>query len=512
MATEAPVQDRLEQLDKWKQTEGSYSVHFVGVGTAGAGIAQSLLESDATDQFVDDGGELTVWVVDIDEPELEDLRGAGQPGVEVKVTNIDTPTNEDLFETLRGYREYLKREYPAYYWQPNYDPWVPADIDLEADHVPRGATKAIYGHHYYATQSVKEDMREFAREIDEADDPPLVYLAFGLGGATGGGIVPDFARHLSHVMLGRRIPMTGIGVLPCEGDPDRYRGALPYLALNDIDVLIDNEANDGVVEVWGELYRNPFNNGFVMVSQEPAFQATGDLDATHEMLDETLADLITGDEGRAGWNVSRVASLLNNIDNPAESWPPRSLPTFDVQWVNLLAPLRVTNGATESVDTLATDLTDDAASLYTEVTISSPSDTDDLEDAVQDTFGDVAQQLSVTTSTDDDGETDILAYVPRLSKVELSMFERGQDDYESLPERDKVVEHSFLMELGVMLNEPSVRFEGVAGECIWGCACWVGLPMDRITGKNLEAAADLPETEGPPHEHAHEHEAHEDDD
>lgn len=512
MSIEAPIQDRLEQLDKWKQNEGSYSVHFVGLGTAGAELAEALLESDTTDQFLDNGGELTIWVVDIGEPGLGDLRGEGKPGVDVKVTNMEIPDNEDLFETLRGYREHLKKEYPAYYWQPNYDPWVPADIDLKADHIPRGATKAIYGHHYYATETIKEDMREFAREVDDADDPPLVYLAFGLGGATGGGIVPDFARHLSHVMLGRRIPVTGLGVLPCEGDPDQYQGALPYLALNDIDVLVDDEANTGVVEVWGELYRNPFNNGFIMVSQEPAFQATGDLEATHEMVDNTIVDILTRDQGRGGWNKSRIASLLNNIDNPAESWPPRSLPTFDVQWVNLLVPLHVDDGVTEAIDTLDTDLTDDAASLYTEVEVSASSGTDDLSDTIADVFGDVAQQVSVTTTAAEDGGTEILAYVPKLSKVELSMFEPGQDDYESLPERERVVEHSFLMELGVMLNEPSVRFEGVAGECIWGCACWVGLPMDRITGKNLEATADLPGTEVPPHEHAHEHEAHEHDD
>lgn len=506
MSIEDQIQDRIEQLDKWKQKEGSYSVHFVGVGTAGAGMAEALLESDVAAQFVDDGGELNIWAVDIDEPELDDLRGGGKPGVEVNVTNIDVPEKDDLFETLRAYREHLKKEYPAYYWQPNYDPWVPGDIDLDADHIPRGTTKAIYGHHYYVTETVKEDMREFAREIDDADDPPLVYLAFGLGGATGSGIVPDFARHLSHVMLGRRIPMTGIGVLPCEGDPDRYQGALPYLTLNDIDVLIDNEANDGVVEVWGELYRNPFNNGFITVSQEPAFQVTGDLDATHDMIDSVIADLITRDEGRAGWNKSRVASLLNNIDNPAESWPPRSLPTFDVQWVNLLAPVRVDDGAVEAVNTLGTDLTSDSASLYAEADVSAPAGAEEVGDAIEGVFGDLAQHVSVNTSTAENGETEILAYVPRLSKVELAMFERGQEDYESLPEREKVIEHSFLMELGVMLNEPSVRFEGVAGECIWGCACWVGLPMDRITGANLEATADLPETDIAPHEHAHEHE------
>ena len=32
------------------------------------------------------------------------------------------------------------------------------------------------------------------------------------------------------------------------------------------------------------------------------------------------------------------------------------------------------------------------------------------------------------------------------------------------------------LDLGVMLCEPSIRFDGMGGECIWGCACWVVVP------------------------------------
>jgi hypothetical protein len=33
-----------------------------------------------------------------------------------------------------------------------------------------------------------------------------------------------------------------------------------------------------------------------------------------------------------------------------------------------------------------------------------------------------------------------------------------------------------------MLSEQSIRFEGMAGECIWGCACWVVVPHEAIRG------------------------------
>lgn len=518
---EDTIQTRIEQLDQHKQTEGEYAVHLVGLGSTGIGLSKAVLESDEARDLLESGGELNVWAVDIDNPDLEGVQSAGEDlldefgdDVSVATRNIDTPDRDDLFETLRSYREYLKKEYPAYYWQPNYDPWIPADIDLDADPMRRGVAKAIYGHHYYNTGVLKDDMREFADRVEETRNPSQVYIAFGLGGGTGGGIVPDFARHLSHVSLGRKTPVTGIGMLPCEGDREEYKGGNPYIALNDIDALVEHEANDGVVDVWGELYRNPFNNGVMMVSQEPTWQETNDLEETHEVVDDAIAGLITREGGRAGWNTARVAALLANIDNPPESWPPRSLPTHDVRWLNLLAPLA--NG--DDFETAAADLEPGARTMLAEVQVTG-SQNDDFEAAAEEAFGENAQTVRVTEAESVGESAEAMAYVPRLSKIDLTMFGSGREAYDQLSERDKVLDHSFLMELGVMLNEPSVRFEGVAGECIWGCACWVGVPMARVQGENLEGELELPTMGSAAHEHDHDHDhgeetahSHDDDD
>jgi hypothetical protein len=47
---------------------------------------------------------------------------------------------------------------------------------------------------------------------------------------------------------------------------------------------------------------------------------------------------------------------------------------------------------------------------------------------------------------------------------------------------EKLLAHAWLLDLGTMLCEPSTRFEGMAGECIWGCACWVVVPYEQIRG------------------------------
>jgi hypothetical protein len=48
--------------------------------------------------------------------------------------------------------------------------------------------------------------------------------------------------------------------------------------------------------------------------------------------------------------------------------------------------------------------------------------------------------------------------------------------------------HSWILDLGVLLCEPSIRFDGMGGECIWGCACWVVVPHAVIRGEVQEAA------------------------
>ena len=63
--------------------------------------------------------------------------------------------------------------------------------------------------------------------------------------------------------------------------------------------------------------------------------------------------------------------------------------------------------------------------------------------------------------------------------------------YDGRTWEEKLSDHSWLLDLGVMLCEPAIRFEGMAGECLWGCACWVVVPYEQIRGPEelAEAAA-----------------------
>ena len=74
---------------------------------------------------------------------------------------------------------------------------------------------------------------------------------------------------------------------------------------------------------------------------------------------------------------------------------------------------------------------------------------------------------------------------PGVAKTDLEAFWASQKNYDRLDWETKLNEHAWLIDIGPMLSEPAIRFEGMAGECIWGCACWVVVPYDQLRGDKL---------------------------
>ena len=75
--------------------------------------------------------------------------------------------------------------------------------------------------------------------------------------------------------------------------------------------------------------------------------------------------------------------------------------------------------------------------------------------------------------------------LPGVAKTDLHAFWDSQKNYDKLEWESKLHEHAWLVDIGPMLSEPAIRFEGMAGECIWGCACWVVVPYDQVRGDKL---------------------------
>jgi hypothetical protein len=390
----------------------------------------------------------------------------------VALPALDSTT---LFSGLRRYREFLKAEFPRYYWNPNYEPWLPNDLEIPpaGSHFPRALSKAIYGVEYYQGHEVAQELDAFVASIQNSPATPIVCVVFSLAGGTGSGMVVDLARHLSNIKLGRRPWVLGMGVLPCDGDSDEVRDGRLFPAINELDCMVDAEKNQGVMTVWGDLYKNPFTAGFFAVPQNAVYERTGDLEATHQAVDAGLAAFLVRDGGKHAYESIKALNWLN-VD--ASSWHPAIRGEQSDRWINLLAV-----GDAEHPPAISDrELIEGTEPAFAEVRWYGKSgDQPDVQ------LPKTKVQAAVVTYAEA-SPAGASAFVPKFSKLDLRWFVPTRDAYDTLDWEQKLMTHSWLLDLGVLLCEPSTRFESMSGECLLGCACWVVVPHAAIRGEEIE--------------------------
>ncbi len=463
-----------------------FSVHVIGLGKAGAGVVAQILRDAPDDFLADENARFTALAVDIGDQDLGQVRElAGKLPAEraqVETLALAVPERKELFASLRRYREFLKLEYPRYYWNPNYEPWLPSNSQLPAagSHFNRAASKAIYGKAYYDEPRIMEQaLRRFAQSVDATPAQSVVCIVFGLGGGTGSGIVVDLARHVSNVYFGRRNLVVGIGVAPCSGDSEDHKGSHVFPVLNELDCMGDNAKNDGVITVWGDLYRNPFTGGVMIVPQEHVWQATNELDATHDRVDREIASFLTRNHGTDLWETLR---LLNWVGAPPTQHA-AARTQYGAKWAHVLSFVDVENGVAPGED-LAGRLGILASYKPDFIEIRAADEkspkVDQAAKALGKAFSPVADPEVVAAPGANQGSVQFI--LPCVSKTDLDLFFESRNAYDQRDWEEKLSDHSWLLDLGVMLCEPAIRFDGMAGECLWGCACWVVVPYDEIRG------------------------------
>ncbi|PLS85677.1 MAG: hypothetical protein CYG60_11300, partial [Actinobacteria bacterium] len=192
--------------------------------------------------------------------------------------------------------------------------------------------KAFYNREYYEGGQIARELDAFADSINASETVPIVCVVFGLADGTGSGIVVDIARHLSSIKLGRRHIVVGFGVLPSD-DGAAQDGVL-FPVLSELDCMLDEEKNQGVQAVWGDLYANPFTGGFFVLPQEHAWQRLKAYTeqgvpeirqnlrrrVTGKFIDDSFARFIVQDYGR---ELFRVLRPMGRTGAPHESMPAR---------------------------------------------------------------------------------------------------------------------------------------------------------------------------------------------
>lgn len=463
--------------------EGPFSLHVLGLGKTGANIIEEMIGAHA-DIAADTETPFHALAVDIGDAELVGVRHAAEDApadrVHVQTVSLPAPDNSTLFAGLRRYREFLKTEYPRYYWNPNYEPWLPNDLQVPSAgaHFPRALAKGIYGIEYYQGGQVTSALDSFAESVLNSTQTPLVCIVFSLAGGTGSGIVVELARHLSTIRLGRRALVLGIGVLPSDGDPAELQDGRMFTTINELDCMIDSEKNKGVMAVWGDLYKNPFTAGFFAVPQNAVYERTGDIQQTHTEIDCDLADFVLRD---GGTHLYESIKALNWLNVPANAWHPATRGEQSDRWINLLSV-----GAGPGQDIVsARELAASAVPDFAEVRVfGKETDDQDGDTAAGALAAVVTTAVRPARLVFPSNETPtVSAFIPRLSKLDMEFFVASREVYDSLDWEEKLMRHAWLLDLGVLLCEPSTRFEGVGGECLLGCACWVVVPHAAIRGE-----------------------------
>lgn len=520
-------------LSMYHSASGSQSphcLHFVGIGKTGASMLDSMLRTGELEDILEDPrARFTALVVDIGDQDMHQAKDYAEGFIErLKERNIPTdrvqirfapmavPTRDELFTSLRRFREFLKLEYPRYYWNPNYEPWLPDDVEIPqaGEYFPRAIAKAIYGKAYYdGDRPLEKELEDFATSVDKTRLPSMVIVSFGMGDGTGSGIVVDLARHLANVKLGRRIPVVGVGTLPCSGDPEIYRGGNLFPTFNELDCMLDDEKNKGVVTVWGDLYCNPFTGGFFALSTENSWQRltrytnTGEkkvrdrmrLQVTHKFVADAFMRIALDDYGRTLFKALRLVGMTTApheaISPKDHSWALYNVAKFTHPAVQVLPgePLsKWRQVISQWIDHMPeySGLKPGFKTDYAECIVHSPREmwNEKLDEKFKETIASflVDSEDSGIKVTHREFFDHLTAFadvmLPGVAKTDFVAFYESRDKYDTLSWEEKLLHHSWLLDLGVMISEPAIRFEGMAGECLWGCACWVVVPYDAIRG------------------------------
>ncbi len=491
--------------------EAPLCMHVVGIGRTGAVYVEALLRTgEVEDHLADPDATFAALVIDIGDQDMglaEDygasfykrLESRGIPTNRFSFQSIalDPPTAETLAETLAQTPEYLKAEGGKA--PKEFEAYVPKGtaIPKAGEHCSRAVAKGIYASAYYAGEKPLETALDtFVAQISKASMPSVVAVCFSLAGGTGSGMVVDLARHLS-VKLGGKCSVMGVGQLPHSGDPDTYKNsAALYTTLNELDCMLDEDKNAAIVAAYGETYGSPFDAGFFVVNPEQSWQRLTAYTTTGEArIRQAIKEMVTNRfvaDSFMRWCVASGGRDLKKVLRPAEltdakhetvGAKSRNWTMFDVA--------KLTHPGVQVLPGEAPSKWEAVISQWIDFT----PKYDGLKDDFRTDFAHVAiygsrnmahevmidgfkQMMKKHYLTDGSAELpmsvieffDVLTAYANVvllgvAKTDLEAFWDSQKTFETLTAEEKFKEHSWLIEVGPMLSDPSARFDGLPNQC-----------------------------------------------
>jgi hypothetical protein len=297
-----------------------------------------------------------------------------------------------------------------------------------------------------------------------------------------------------------------------------------YPTLNEIDCMLDETKNEHITSIWGDIYKNPFTGGFLAVTQEQSWQRLfryttikkgvrpevrhqQALHVTNKFVDDSLARYIVHDYGREVFRALRPGGFTG-APHERISFGPRNFTVFNV--AKLMHPgVEVLPGEPISKwreaiknwveyipqwmgirDGFKTEYLE--AHTFSARTKWNPALQRTLEQALsryllpnddgflRTTQGEFFDELTVYTNV----------IVPGVAKADLTAFHTARQLYDAVPATERITMNSWLLELGIVLSEPSDQFEGMAGKPLPGSVGWnTGIAMSAMTETSLPSTA-----------------------
>lgn len=486
--TEAKLQQR--KLDALKRgihriapsSQHPYGVHVIGIGGAGIRVIESVLKSAPADLLEPEGSRFTALAIDIGDDAMEGLRSFKPrfplERAQIETLSLEMPSVEDLQASISRYAEFLKLEYPFYHPNPDSTSWLPSEVATsEPDgSTPRALAKAVYGRSYYdGDRPMHKALKRFAASVESTSGDSVICIIFGLGGGTGSSIAMDLARHLSCGLLGRRVLVTGVGIAPHPDEDAAARGARLNTVFSELDVLCDETKNQGVTQSCGELFKNPFTAGFIVVPQSGSL----DVDKAREDVNQRLASVLVERRGANLWEALR---LLNWVAAPSTQHSAARTP-WGSRWIHMFG-FASGDRAPGNTDLRAElGILPEYQPEFLELRTS-----ETVKEAVAEAWTtalDSAFSPEVPTHRIDGGPPGAIQYLlPRIALKDLATFRAAQQAYDAeLPAKRHGL-HSLLLEQGLLLCEPSTTIDGMAGASLGKGNQWISVPMHLLRGED----------------------------
>lgn len=485
--TEAKLQQRkLDALRRGvhriqNHTELPFGIHLVGVGGAGARVIEQFLSSAPADLLDKEGSRFTALAVDIGDQDLGKVREAAtrfsQDRTQIETVSLELPSMHELQTSIENYADFLKLEYPMYHPNPGSTKWLPPEMPIRAKDgsISRAVSKAVYGRAYYDQgRPMQKALKRFASSVEKTGGDSIVCIVFGLAGGTGSGIAMDLARHLSSIHFGRRVLVTGVGIAPHPDEITSDKLTRVHTVFSELDVLCDETKNKGVTLSCGDLFKNPFTAGFIVIPQAANVSA----EEAREEVGKRLATILME---RRGANIWEALRLLNWVAAPSTQHSAARTP-WGSRWIHMIGSAADSNGSSNRdlrADLgLLADYQPEFLELRTSATIAD-ADRQAWTEALDSAF-----HPEAPTCATDGGSPGIVQYLlPRLALKDLSVFDGARDAYDAADPEHRHAEHALLLDQGILLCEPSLTFEGMAGASLGGGSQWIAVPRDQLRGE-----------------------------